>query len=86
MEAGQPVEALWGMITDAQVTIDHNRARLQKGAAVLQVEIRSPQDAVLDAVSTEPSRLQENPNAGTQKLVVRLNRKVTREQIEAVFR
>jgi len=86
IEAPHPMEALWGMVTDAQVTIDHNHARLEKGNATLQAEIVSPKGAVFETVSTTPPLAIENPNKGTQKLVVRLKGKVTRTRIEVVFR
>jgi hypothetical protein len=86
LEAPRPVEALWGMVTDAQVAIEGSRARLQKGTAALQVEIRSPRGAVLDTISTEPSSRSENRNAGTRKLVVRLDGTTTKERIEVLFR
>jgi hypothetical protein len=86
IEAPQPVEALWGMVTDAQVTIDHTRARLQKGSRTLQAEIVAPKGAVFETVPTNPLLAQENPNQGTQRLVIRLKRKVTRARIEVVFR
>jgi hypothetical protein len=86
IEAPQPVEALWGMITDAQVTIDHNRAQLEKGSATLQAEIVSPKGAVFDIVSTQPATSQENPNTGTRKLVVRLKDKIASARIEVAFR
>jgi hypothetical protein len=86
IEAPRPVEALWGMLTDAQIALDGRHATLRKGAATLEAEIASPQGAVFDTVSTKPSRESENPNTGTQKLVVRLGNKVTSVRIEVVLR
>lgn len=86
IEAPQPVEALWGMVTDAQVTIDHNHAKLEKGNATLQAEIVSPKGAVFETMSTTPSQAIENPNKGTQKLVVRLKGKITHVKIEVELR
>jgi hypothetical protein len=74
------------MVTDAEVSIDKSRARLTKGTAALQAMIRSPKDAVFDTVSTTPSTPEENPNKDTRKLVVRLQGKVTKAQIEVTFR
>src|SRR5260370_28696174 len=81
IEAPHPVEALWGMVTDAQVTVDPNHAKLEKGNAALQAEIVSPKGAVFETVSTTPPLEQEHPNNGTQKLVVRLKGKVSRPRI-----
>jgi hypothetical protein len=86
VEAPQPVDALWGMVTDAQVKLDGGHARLQKAGATLEMEIVSPKGAVFETVSTTPPQSQENPNRGTQKLVVRLNDKVTNARIEVLFR
>lgn len=82
----QPMDLLWGMVTDAQVTIDHRHAQLQKGSAMLQAEIKSPKDAVFDFASTQPSLSLENPNWGTRKLVIRLKEKVSSARIEVVLR
>jgi hypothetical protein len=76
LEAEQPVEALWGMVTDAEVDIDGRNANLRKGAWTLSAEIQSPQDAVFGVVSTTPP-LPQAQNEGTRKLVVRLPEKVT---------
>lgn len=85
IEAPQPVEALWGMVTDAQVTVHRNTARLEKAAAALQAKILSPKSAVFDTVSTTPFSPQENPNKGTRKLVVRLKGKVKNVRIAVMF-
>jgi hypothetical protein len=82
IEALRPVEALWGMLTDAQIALDGRHATLQKGTATLKAEIVSPKGAVFDTVSTKPSGKDENPNTGTQKLVVRLGDKVTTVHLE----
>ena len=86
IEASRPVEALWGMLTDAQIALNGNHATLRKGGATLEAEIASPQGAVFDTVSTKPSHEGEDPNTGTQKLVVRLGNKVTSVHIEVVLR
>jgi hypothetical protein len=86
LEAPQPVDARWGMVTDAQVKLDGTRARLQKAGAALELEIVSPKGAVFETVPTTPPQAMEDPNRGTQKLVVRLNGKVTNTRIEVLFR
>jgi len=85
IEAPQPVEALWGMVTDAMITYGRNSASLQKGAAAMEIRIVSPEDAVFDVVSTNTA-LPQNPNLGTKKLVVRLSGKVTKTRIEVTMR
>jgi hypothetical protein len=81
IEASRPIEALWGMVTDAQITVDRNRATLEKGSASLRAEILSPEDAVFDVVSANAPAPQ-NPNQGARKLVIRLPGRVTRARIE----
>ncbi|MCL5745100.1 MAG: hypothetical protein M1541_14440, partial [Acidobacteria bacterium] len=45
IQAARPVEALWGMVTTADVTVDGKRAELRKGGATLAAEIVSPAGA-----------------------------------------
>jgi len=77
IEAAQPVEALWGMVTEAEVALEGRRARLTKDGRTVSAEIRSPAEARFDIVSTRPPAPQHQ-NDGTRKLVVRLPDKVTR--------
>jgi hypothetical protein len=86
IEAPQPVEALWGVVTDAQIALDGRRAHLRKGSATLEAEITSPDGAVFDVVPTTPALPIENPNKGTRKLVVRISGKITSSRIEVVLR
>jgi hypothetical protein len=85
IEAPEPVEALWGMVTDANVTIARETARLQKGDSELQLKLLSPEGAAFDVVSTRQSPPQ-NENLGTKKLVIRLSGKVTKTRIEVAIR
>lgn len=84
IEAAQPVEALWGMVTAAGIAVEGRRARLSKDGATLTAEIASPPDAVFDVVSTSQQPPQD-ANLGTKKLVVRLSGKVTKARIEVRF-
>ena len=74
------------MVTDAQVTINHNHAKLEKNSSTLEAEIIFPKGAVFDTVSTTPPSPEEDQNKGTRKLVVRLQGKVTSTVIEVIFR
>jgi hypothetical protein len=74
--ADQPVEALWGMVTEAEVKLEGRAATLRQGNWSLRASIVAPQNAVFEIVSTTPPPPQ-NPNTGTRKLVVRLPEKVT---------
>ena len=85
IEAVRPVEALWGMVTDADVAADGQRAQLKKGAATLTAAIQSPEGArfeVLPAAAPPP----QSPNPGVKKLVLRLPGKITATRIEVTFR
>jgi oligo-alginate lyase len=75
LAASQPVEARWGMMTDASLDISGRRAVLKKAGRTLVAEIQSPAGASFDSVSTQPPPPQRQ-NEGTHKLVVRLPGKV----------
>ncbi len=81
IDAPQPVEALWGMVTDAEVRLDGTRALLRKSGKALTARLVSPPDAKFETVPTQPPPPQ-NQNTGTRKLVVRLPGKVKRVKIE----
>jgi hypothetical protein len=76
LRADQPVEAVWGMITDADVTLAGQRAELRKDNWILAAEIITPRHALFDIESTR-SQPPENPNTGTRKLIARVGEKVT---------
>ncbi len=69
LKADQPVEALWGMLTDADISFDGQSAVLQKEGWTLAADIRTPRHAVFD--------LMPSPVARQRKLVVRLEEKVS---------
>lgn len=69
--ANCPVEALWGMVTDAEVSTAGQRAELRKGDWVLRATILAPASARFDTVSSEAPPPQ-TPNRNVRKLVVRL--------------
>jgi hypothetical protein len=82
--AARPVEALWGMVTQAQVETGGARATLRQDGAELRAEIRSPEGAqfgVVDAAAPPPQR----DNRGAKKLVVRLPGKTERVTIEVAL-
>jgi heparinase II/III-like protein/uncharacterized protein DUF4962 len=81
IEAAQPVEALWGMVTDATVSVKGKHAELHKAGKTLWADVSSPEGAVFEVVSTQPPAPQ-NQNTGTRKLAVRLPGKVTNTRIE----
>jgi hypothetical protein len=85
LRADQPVEAIWGMMTDAEIaSINGQTATLRKNGWNLAVEIRSPRHAVFDKAplrSTPP----QAPNLNFNKLVVRLGDKVTELDLTIVL-
>jgi hypothetical protein len=84
VHADQPVEALWGMITDAEITLAGQRAELRKDNWVLAAEILSPRHALFDVESTH-SQPPQNPNTGTRKLIARLGEKITNLELNIVL-
>jgi len=62
----QPVEIVWGMVTDSEISLNGPSATLKKGQANLALEIRTPRHAVFDTVNAGPS---------LRKLIVRLGDK-----------
>ena len=55
IQADQPVDALWGLTTDADIVFNGNTASLTKGGWTLDAEIQSPRHAVFDVPA--PRRL-----------------------------
>src|SRR5579863_233494 len=56
LESEQPIEALWGMLTDADISLNGQMAELKKGGWTLSAEIVSPRHAVFDvAPAAAPS-------------------------------
>lgn len=84
LESEQPVEALWGMLTDAEVSLNGQTAELQKNLWTLSAEILSPRHAVFDVVSAAVPAPQTN-NPGVKKLVVRLGAKVTEMDLKVTL-
>lgn len=77
LESDEPREAVWGMVTDAAVTLCGKHAELRKPGWILAARIHSPPQASFEVVSTAAPPPQAT-NAGTRKLVVRLPGKVRR--------
>ncbi len=68
VQADQPVDVLWGMTTDAEITVNGNTAILAKGGWILDAEIQSPRHAVFEV----------QPQSGTvRRLAVRVGERVT---------
>ncbi len=76
VRSDQPVEVIWGMMTDADITVNGQTATLKKNGWILAAEIHSPRHAVFDKAPLRSAPPQTaNPNFN--KLIVRLGDKVT---------
>ncbi len=80
----QPVEAVWGMLTEAQVRLEGNRAFLSQSGQTMVAELLFPAHAKFEAnpVSAPPP---QRDNKGASKLSVRLPAKVTNARILVGF-
>jgi hypothetical protein len=76
LRSDQPVDAIWGMMTDAEIVLSGQTATLRKGGWNLAAEIHSPRRAVFD-VAPVHAALPQAQNLGFRKLIVRLGDKVT---------
>jgi Heparinase II/III-like protein len=84
VRSDQPVEVIWGMMTDADIVPSGQTATLRKNGWTLTAEIRSPRHAVFDVApirSTPP----QAPNPNFRKLIVRLGDKVTELDLNIVL-
>jgi hypothetical protein len=84
LRSDQPVEAIWGMMTDSDISVNGPSATLHKNGWYLSAEIRTPRHAVFDIapVKTLPSQA---ANTKYQKLIVRLLEKVTELDLNIVL-
>jgi Heparinase II/III-like protein len=72
IRSDQPVEAIWGLMTDADISTAGQSATLHKAGWNLAAEIISPRHALFDEAATRPGLSQS-----VRRLVVRLSDKVT---------
>lgn len=79
--APNPVEALWGLVTDAAVRCDGRGAVLEKRGKKMTARLLSPEGAKFETVPAQPPAPQRQ-NEGVSKLVVRLPAKVRQVKIE----
>jgi hypothetical protein len=79
LHSDQPVEIIWGMMTDADIAVSGQTALLRKNGWNLAAEIRTPRHAVFDVA---PLRSQ---NANFHKLIVRLGDKSTELDLNIVL-
>jgi hypothetical protein len=84
IEASEPIEVLWGMITDATVEVAERQAVLRKSGKRLVARLRSPEGATFATIPAQPAPPQK-PNAGATKLAVKLAARVMRTRIEVTL-
>lgn len=80
----QPAEVIWGMMTDAEISVAGQTAMLRKGNWILSAEIRTPRHAVFDIAPVHSSPPQA-PNINFHKLIVRLGDKVTELDLNVIM-
>ena len=79
-----PVEAMWSMLTEAEITLSGSTATLHRGGWVLAAEIRTPRHAVFDITPARaPAGQTANPNF--RRLIVRLGDKITDVELSIVL-
>lgn len=66
--AGAVGTVRWGLVTEADVKLDGNRAVLQQDGQTLVAQILEPGAARFEVLSTKPPTEQENQNQGTRLL------------------
>jgi len=84
VRSDQPVEVIWGMMTDADISVTGQTALLRKNGWNLAAEIRTPRHAVFDTApvhSTPP----QAANTNFRKLIVRLGDKVTELDLNIIL-
>ncbi len=84
VRADQPVEVIWGMMTDAEIAVSGQTATLRKNGWNLAAEIRTPRHAIFDIAPIHSSPPQA-PNPNFRKLIVRLSDKVTELDLNIVL-
>ena len=84
VRSDQPVEVIWGMMTDAEISVSGQTATLRKNGWNLAAEIHSPRHAVFD-VAPLRSAPPQAPNPGFHKLIVRLGDKVTELDLNIIL-
>jgi hypothetical protein len=84
LHSDQPVEIIWGMMTDAEISVSGQTAMLRKNGWNLAAEIRTPRHAVFDIAPLRSAPPQAQ-NPGFHKLIVRLGDKSTELDLNIVL-
>ncbi|MBI5396257.1 MAG: heparinase II/III family protein [Verrucomicrobia bacterium] len=84
LQAPQPVEVVWSLLTEAKVKIDGRRATLTQGGAKLEARILAPADARFEVVSANPPKPQHQ-QPKVRNLTVRLPSKTCDTRIAVLL-
>ena len=79
-------EVRWGMVTEAHIKLDGNKAILSQQGKKLTAEIVSPPGAKFEIVSTKPPKPNENQNKSTRMLAARFKPVKGEMRIEVLLR
>lgn len=84
LEAPQPVEVVWGFLTEAAVKIEGPRAMLTQGGRKLEARILAPADARFEVISANPPKPQRQ-QPKVRNLTVRLPSKTCEARIAVLL-
>jgi hypothetical protein len=84
LRSDQPVEVIWNMMTDTEISVSGPTATLHKNGWNLLAEIRTPRHAVFDIAPVRAPSPQA-PNPKFQKLIVRFLEKMTELDLNIVL-
>jgi hypothetical protein len=83
-ELAKPADVVWGMTTDAKITLRNPAAMLEQDGKRLYAAIVSPADASFEVASAEQKPPQE-PNKGVRRLLIRLKQARGDVRIAVIF-
>ena len=84
LRSDQPVDVIWNMMTDTEISVSGPTATLHKNGWNLLAEIRTPRHAVFDIAPLHAPPPQA-PNPKFQKLIVRFLEKMTELDLNIVL-
>ena len=84
VRSDMPVEAMWSMLTEAEITLAGSTATLHRGGWVLAAEIRTPRHAVFD-ITPARAPAGQTPTANFRRLIVRLGDRITDVELSIVL-
>ncbi len=84
LQSDQPVDVIWSLMTDTDISVSGSTATLHKNGWNLLAEIRTPRHAVFDIAPVHAPAPQA-PNPKFQKLIVRFLEKMTELDLNIVL-